>query len=723
MKEEDDLLALNGRQVGRLDEEIEELKARRTRLLRSHQERVRSLHLQVDPQYEITHRRWGASLSKAELLEILRRPAEDIPPCMLWENQAKDEAMLRYNPHWKWDRDVLLARFELKGFEEEFMDKTYFVTTEFRGDEDFMTALVSKNPLALRIATSKLKANPQVVRAAVTHRFPFAPLCMQYAAAKVRGDKTVARAALAHPYGIRCAKYLTAKMQKDKRMILTGIRRSTKECNRHYEVLSDLTDALRADKDIVTAAVQKNGINIRWAAKELQEDYQVAYLACVQNGGALEFLPQCQARKELVSDNVTLRMILSNGGGPMLKYAPKPFHKKKEYVLLAIQNGLQDLDSLRLDMATISSVFPEFIESTLSYNADLWEQLSESDQNNPKLGMICLSSEILSGHTVRRIFQKNSILLEHREAMTAVRDMGLLPMLRSCATSTFYNEKKFMIKACEQNFESLELVGEELLDDDDVFLAAVRSCGTLGVAYPERYFDFARENGTELMAKAIEVFECQLDDTLAQRDIFRRFPSIPKDRDLLLAWLRKFKCICVDGVRLSYPDSNFRDDDLALAFMEAGVQQLNSLRRALHWSIYDDHKFWTRAIEIDGKSVGICAWHPARKNQKLLTFAVGNDRRNLSSFSHDEKDVVLLATLSKDLRKKLEPVEIFIMTFLRGITIPNKRLVAPALRCHLSKLDRGHDIKRLIGEFVGITFGEELKLQRSAVENLEFWGY
>jgi len=723
MKEggDSDILVLHGRQFGRLDEELKELGARRARLLLSHQERVRSVSIQVDPQYEMTHRGSGAFLSKTDILNILQRPAEEIPPCMLWQNRAKSGAMLRHNRHWNRDRDILLARFKLEGFEEEFIDQPYFVYTKYRGDEDFMTALVSKNPHALKIATSKLKASPKVVLAAVTHRSPFAPLCIQHAAAKVRGDKMVARTALAHPYGIRCAKFLTRKLQNDKRLILKGIRQSTEECNRYYELLSDLTDQLRADADIVSAAVQKNGTNIRWAAKELQTDYKIAYLACRQNGGALEFLPKSSSRKTLLSNSDTLRMILSNGGGPMLKYSPEPFQRNQEYVLLAIQNGLQDLGSLRLEMKIISSTFPNLLESMLSYNADLWEQLSVPDQNNPELAMICLSSNILSDHTVRHIFRKNPILLERPEAMNVVQ--GLLPMLCTCGSSAFYNDKSFMVKACEQNFESLELVGEELCDDMDVFLSAVSSCGALGVAYPKRYFDFDRQNGTILISNAIEAYECELDDMLALRNIFRRFPSIQENRDLMLVWLRKFKCVCVDDTRLHFPSSIFSDSELVLAFMEAGDRELYLVQRVQPWVTYHDENFWTRAIEVDGRSVGCCGWHPARGNKKLLTFAVGNDRRNLQSFSHSERDVLLLAKLSKELRKKLGTVEVFIMTFLRGMAIPNKRRVPPALRCHLPKLDGGEDIKRLIGEFVGIDFGKELKLLRSAVGNLEFWGY
>ena len=77
-----------------------------------------------------------------------------------------------------------------------------------------------------------------------------------------------------------------------------------------------------------------------------------------------------------------------------------------------------------------------------------------------------------------------------------------------------------MIKACERNFESLELSGEQVFDDNNVFLAGVRSFGALGIAYPERYFGFARENGNELQAKAIAAYECELDDKVALRSIF-----------------------------------------------------------------------------------------------------------------------------------------------------------------------------------------------------------
>lgn len=67
--EEDELL--HARQVGRLDDELEALRAKRARLLRAHKQHVGLVSLQVDPQYELMHAYLsGCPPSKEVLLEL-----------------------------------------------------------------------------------------------------------------------------------------------------------------------------------------------------------------------------------------------------------------------------------------------------------------------------------------------------------------------------------------------------------------------------------------------------------------------------------------------------------------------------------------------------------------------------------------------------------------------------------------------------------------------------
>ena len=109
----------------------------------------------------------------------------------------------------------------------------------------------------------------------------------------------------------------------------------------------------------------------------------------------------------------------------------------------------------------------------------------------------------------------------------------------------------------------------------------------------------------------------------------------------------------------------------------------------------------------------------------LLLVAVASSRMTLQAFRHYKGsygDLSQLIEFASRVNKRFKTAEVFIFEFLRGISIV-KPHVAPALRCHLPKLDCGPEIARQIAEFVGVPLGEELRHLRSASANLAFWGY
>lgn len=92
---------------------------------------------------------------------------------------------------------------------------------------------------------------------------------------------------------------------------------------------------LKANKRIVHDAVtlvKQNGLSLTLTVHKLQQDREVVQSALQQNGNALKFAP-----KELLSDKDTVRTAVSQNGGA-LQYASPELRSDKEIVLEAVRS-------------------------------------------------------------------------------------------------------------------------------------------------------------------------------------------------------------------------------------------------------------------------------------------------------------------------------------------------------------------------------------------------
>ena len=110
------------------------------------------------------------------------------------------------------DREILLQRLELQDFEEVYKNRCYRVPHLFRNDKEVMLKIVSKNSGALALASPELKADRQVVMAAIQNRQSCAPMAIRHASKKLRQDRRIARAVLRHGHGIKALKLLPRQL-------------------------------------------------------------------------------------------------------------------------------------------------------------------------------------------------------------------------------------------------------------------------------------------------------------------------------------------------------------------------------------------------------------------------------------------------------------------------------------------------------------------------------
>ena len=96
--------------------------------------------------------------------------------------------------------------------------------------------------------------------------------------------------------------------------------------------MRDLSEDLRADRDVVLAAVSRNGFELQYAADALQSDKTIALVSVRENGLALRYVgPELRADREVVLAAV-------QHSGSALRYAGEGPRADHDVVMAAVSN-------------------------------------------------------------------------------------------------------------------------------------------------------------------------------------------------------------------------------------------------------------------------------------------------------------------------------------------------------------------------------------------------
>jgi hypothetical protein len=141
--------------------------------------------------------------------------------------------------------------------------------------------------------------------------------------AQMCGDKEVVLAAVIKDgWALRLA---SDEMRGDKEVVLAAVMQDDR-------ALQFASDEMRGDKEVVLAAVMQDGWPLRFASEELRGDKEVVLAAVTRSGRALQF-----ASEEMRGDKqVVLAAVIKDGWA--LQFASEEFRGDKEVVLVAIEN-------------------------------------------------------------------------------------------------------------------------------------------------------------------------------------------------------------------------------------------------------------------------------------------------------------------------------------------------------------------------------------------------
>lgn len=219
-----------------------------------------------------------------------------------------------------------------------------FAPDTLRSDQSTVLKIVKNCPSAIAYASEELQNNRKFIKQAVNLN----PCVIKYLSERFRNDKGIAL--LAVRVDREVFSYLPEELQSDADVAeayLGGKLFKLKNApeiirdNRAFAIkilpmggglLEDFSELLRADKDVVTAAVGSAWNALGYAAEELRGDRDVVLTAVGHDGYALQF-----ASDELKDDKEIVLTAIETYEGDVLEYASERLKDDKETVLAAVK--------------------------------------------------------------------------------------------------------------------------------------------------------------------------------------------------------------------------------------------------------------------------------------------------------------------------------------------------------------------------------------------------
>jgi hypothetical protein len=290
-----------------------------------------------------------------------------------WSNKAyvltvvtQDGAALKYaSPELQGDKEVVLAAVTQYG------RALRYASPELQGDKEVVLAAVTQDGLALYYAPQALRADREVVLTAVARSkdaltFTSQELQREFnnknkqeliellniekqrrQAAEIRSfnqnpDIILWGAPLRTDWSNKThvlydVQEFGNKLEHASRELRADIEVVLAAVTNYGTALKYASHELRADIEVVLAAVSNDGIALKYASPELQGDKEVVLAAVTERGHALEFARELRADREVVLAAVTQE-------GRALEYASQELQGDKEVVLAAVTNNVYALE-------------------------------------------------------------------------------------------------------------------------------------------------------------------------------------------------------------------------------------------------------------------------------------------------------------------------------------------------------------------------------------------
>jgi hypothetical protein len=276
----------------------------------------------------------------------------------------------------KADKEVIMAALK-SGYSLPYEH----VSDALKTDRDFLLEMVSLDAYCLEFFSEELKQDEQIVLAAAKNSGNAA---LEFGAEKFKKNKNILTEVVKNSHN--ALSFLAENEKNDKKLVITAV-------DHNGYALQYASEQLRNDKDVVIAAVRNYGNALEYASEQLQNDKDLVITAVRTNGDALQY-----ASEELQNDKDVAMAALINST-EAFEYVSERLQSDKEFILHAIVQKDEDAVDDDLD-SYISNNIPEKLKADKDF------VLQMVKVNGMVLG--CVSDELKVDKEVVTLAVKNN---------------------------------------------------------------------------------------------------------------------------------------------------------------------------------------------------------------------------------------------------------------------------------------------------------------------------
>jgi len=299
---------------------------------------------------------------------------------------------------------------------------------------------------------------------------------------------------------------------------------------------------------------------------------------------------------------------------------------------------------------------------------------------------------------------------------------SLEPIVSAFAPRELLCNKDFIRTAC--HLDSLNI----LASTDPMVLADVDFLADIGRSNPDLIWHLPREKQLLLPPEFIISF-VEMHPNLRDSYCFAKSIAVEfwNDRDFALRWFKSGQLFHEDIFPVAWKKD--KDAFLLIAKYRTNAQSRHESFMKASLTLRGDTKFMAQALEHD-PTLFDCATAVLREDVDLAVLAFRDPKFCEKQFGGPgyNESAELLGRLIVLMRERLELLDLFLATFLRGMVSSSH--VAANCGSTLSILDQGMETsvvhKKLIAKYLNVPTGRELLRLRQAYQNLcdvrEYWG-
>jgi hypothetical protein len=500
-----------------------------------------------------------------------------------------------------------------------------FVSDELRNDKDVVLAAVFSDGSLLEFASDELRNDWDVVSAALAA--PWKPFespyfkkdsALKYASEQLRNDlKFVLPEINSNGYALR---YVSEDIRTAREVALTVI-----QCGSggFFEFVAD---DFCNDREVVLAAVNRNGCMLEYASAELRNDKDVVLAAVNKNGGALQYTSEA-----LRNDKEIVLAAVNNFCGDNFECVSDELRDDKDVVLAAVKIYNYSLkyasDKLRNDRDVL---FAALASQGEHYCDELWNYAGKEILNNREciLAAAQYCGEWLK-YAADELHNDKDVMLE-----AVSSDGGLLEF----ASDELRNDKEVVSAALAapwkpfespflKNDSALKYASEQLRSDREFVLPDIKSN-----FFSLKYASDDIRNDKELVLQLVHgseggALEFASDELRNDKDMVLAIVSIVgealeyasenlrNDKDIVLAAMRSDRY----GLALSYASSEMQNDkDIVLAAVN---KERSSALQFASEALRNDKEVVLVAMKASGGGLG-CVSDELRNDKEIVLAAV-----------------------------------------------------------------------------------------------------